>query len=91
MSKVMIAEDDLLISDMVRDFLEAANAGRIVLSSANGEACITKPYSADEMIRALKIVEQIITTGVASPPFPRGNQVLGNKPTSSATEASQHA
>src|ERR1700730_2569888 len=32
-----------------------ANSGSIVLSPTDGDACITKPYSADEMICALQI------------------------------------
>jgi len=148
MPKVMIAEDDLLISDTIRDFLEdagyevcgvastvaegvdlcerhqpdlavldlrlaggglgtdivgqlarrgtlgvlyaTANAGRITLSSADGDACITKPYTASEMIHALKIVEEIVSTGAASQPFPRGFQLLGNSKVGKATESSKH-
>ena len=148
MPKVMIAEDDIMIAEMMQDFLVSAgyevcgialtvaegvelgeshqpdlavldlrlangglgteiaaqlgrrgalgilyataNTGRIVLSSTDGDACITKPYSADDMVRALKIVEQIISTGVASPPYPRGFQLLGNRRIGSATAGSQH-
>jgi DNA-binding response OmpR family regulator len=148
MPTVMIAEDDLMISEMMRDFLEdagyevcgiastvagavalgerhqpdlaildlrladgglgteivarlgrsdtlgilyaTANAGGIALSAGDGDARITKPYSADEMIRALKIVEEIVSTGVASPPFPRGFQLLGNRKVGRAAQGSSH-
>ena len=148
MPKVMIAEDDLLISEMMRDFLEhagyevcgvastvaeavelgerhrpdlavldlrladgglgteivarlsrrdtlgilyaTANAGGITLSAADGDARITKPYSADDMIHALKIVEEIVSTGVASPPFPRGFQLLGKHQTHRLKAGSSH-
>ena len=148
MPKVMIAEDDLLISEMMRDFLEdagyevcgvastvaegvelgerhrpdlavldlrladgglgteivarlsrrdslgilyaTANAGGIALSAADGDARITKPYSADDMIHAVKIVEEIVRTGVASPPFPRGFQLLGKHQTHRRKAGSSH-
>jgi hypothetical protein len=67
-----------------------ANTGGITLSAANGDARITKPYSADEMIRALQIVEEIVSTGVASPPFPRGFQLLGYSKIGRATEGPNH-
>jgi CheY-like chemotaxis protein len=135
MPKVLIAEDDLLVADMMREYVvnagyevcgtastvaeavdlgqrhhpdlavldlrlangglgtdiaaqlgrrgslgilyATANAGRIVLVPADGDACISKPYTGDDMIRAMKIVEEIIATGVASPPFPYGFRLLG--------------
>ena len=54
-----------------------ANAGGITLTAADGEASIRKPYSGDDLIFALKIVEQFIRTGTALPPFPQGFQMLG--------------
>jgi len=130
MLKVMIAEDDLLMADMLEDVLVANGyevcgvartveegvslgkrckpdlalldirladgglgteiAARLVppgrpgilyatgdgtqidLTDANGEAVIGKPYRIEDVVRALKIVEQIIDTGEASPPFPGG-------------------
>jgi len=130
MLKVMIAEDDLLMADMLEDVLVAngyevcgvartveegvslgqrckpdlalldirlADGGlgteiaarldrpgrpgilyatgdgtQIDLTDANGEAVIGKPYRIEDVVRALKIVEQIVGTGEASPPFPGG-------------------
>jgi CheY-like chemotaxis protein len=37
-----------------------------------GNACIVKPYGAADIVRALEIVAEIVATGTASPPFPRG-------------------
>ena len=52
------------------------NSIQVAMPNAEGDACIVKPYRADDLIRALKIVEGIVATGVATPPFPRGFQVL---------------
>src|ERR1700676_4382246 len=142
MSTVMIAEDDLLIADMLADVLvecgyevcgiartveegveigdrckpdlaildlrlaeggigtdiavrldrrgslgvlyASANAGHMRLTKADGEACLGKPYRAIDVVRALEIVEQIVTTGEASRPFPKGFYVLNGSSGSSA-------
>lgn len=134
MTKVMIAEDDLLIADLLEDVLIRAgydvcgmastveqavelcnqhnpdlavidvrlaqggcgadiaaqvksrnklgilyatgNTGFVVLTSSDGEACITKPYQAADIVRALRIVQEVVTTGIASRPFPRNFQLL---------------
>lgn len=52
------------------------NAGQIKLSNADGEACLGKPYRPVDVIRSLKIVEQIIGTGKTSLPFPSGFSLL---------------
>jgi len=52
------------------------NAASVVLTSANGQACISKPYSEASILRALKLVTELIATGTASPPFPKGFKVL---------------
>jgi CheY-like chemotaxis protein len=52
------------------------NMGLINLADANGEACLVKPYGPTDILRALEIVEQILSTGKASRPFPRGFYVL---------------
>jgi two-component sensor histidine kinase/ActR/RegA family two-component response regulator len=52
------------------------NSGEIKLTKADGDACLTKPYRPADLIRALKIVEEIVDTGKASPPFPSGFHVL---------------
>jgi two-component sensor histidine kinase/CheY-like chemotaxis protein len=52
------------------------NSGRMGLTKANGEALLSKPFRAEDVVRALEIVEQIINTGEATQPFPKGFYVL---------------
>jgi two-component sensor histidine kinase/ActR/RegA family two-component response regulator len=54
----------------------SGHADRINLTKANGDAFIGKPYRSEDIIHALKIVEQIVSTGKASPPFPPRFSVL---------------
>lgn len=56
------------------------NAGQIVLTKDDGEACLDKPYRAADVVRALKIVEEIINTGKAAQPFPSGFHLLEKSP-----------
>jgi DNA-binding response OmpR family regulator len=53
-----------------------ANVSTVLLSGAEGHACLTKPYRFPDLLRSLEIVAEIAATGTASPPFPRGFQVL---------------
>lgn len=134
MLKVMIAEDDLFMADMLADFLAengyevcgiaatvdeaveldlrhkpdlaildmrlanggrgsdivsrihrraglgvlyaSGNVGRTGLTSENGDGCLSKPYRPDDLIRALGIIQQIVLTGQASRPFPKGFTLL---------------
>jgi DNA-binding response OmpR family regulator len=41
-----------------------------------GDACLAKPYRAVDLLRGLEIVAEIVATGEAQPPFPRGFQLL---------------
>jgi two-component sensor histidine kinase len=139
MLKVMIAEDDLMMADMLEDVLvdggyevcgiartvekgvelgerhkpdlavldlrlaggglgteiasplnrqglgvlyATGNVGHASLTKADGEACLGKPYRPEDVVRALKIVEEIVTTGEASKPFPKGFYVLRRPPPS---------
>ena len=52
------------------------NAEHPRLAHAEGDAVLKKPFRPHDLIRALKIVEQIVDTGTASPPFPQGFEVL---------------
>jgi two-component sensor histidine kinase/DNA-binding response OmpR family regulator/putative methionine-R-sulfoxide reductase with GAF domain len=52
------------------------NVSHAGLTRADGEAFLRKPYRPEDVVRALKIVEQIIRTGEASRPFPRGFEIL---------------
>lgn len=134
MTKVIIAEDDLLIADLLEDVLVRAgyevcgmastvaetvdlcnrhhpdlavidmrladegrgtdvaagvdrhnglgilyatgNAGHTGLTASDGEACITKPYQAADIVRALRLVHEFVQTGRASKPYPRNFELL---------------
>jgi DNA-binding response OmpR family regulator len=52
------------------------DGGTILLSAADGDACLAKPYSKAALVRALEIVTDMIATGAASTPFPAGFQLL---------------
>src|ERR1700722_9303718 len=56
------------------------NMGHMSLTKADGEACLGKPYRSEDVVRALKIVEEIVSTGEASKPFPKGFYVLKRPP-----------
>jgi DNA-binding response OmpR family regulator len=42
----------------------------------HGDACLAKPYRSADLVRGLEVVAEIIATGKAQPPFPRGFQLL---------------
>jgi DNA-binding response OmpR family regulator len=46
------------------------------LTLADGDASIQKPYRVEDVVLALAIVREIVTTGMASLPFPRGFRML---------------
>jgi CheY-like chemotaxis protein len=50
--------------------------GDIRLTKANGDAYLGKPYRPEDIILSLRIVEQIVRGGGASPPFPMRFRVL---------------
>jgi DNA-binding response OmpR family regulator len=52
------------------------NAAFVHLSAVNGHACLTKPYDADDLLRGLKIVSDIVATGAVTSPIPHGFTVL---------------
>jgi CheY-like chemotaxis protein len=54
----------------------SGNIAHGTLTAADGHACLAKPYSAADLMRSLEIVADIVATGTASPPFPRGFRVL---------------
>src|SRR5664279_4800820 len=51
------------------------NASQVVLTTADGDACLSKPYRSVDLLRGLEIVAEIIATGRALPPFPKGFQI----------------
>jgi DNA-binding response OmpR family regulator len=60
----------------------SGNIGQITTLS-RGDACIAKPYHTKDLVRALKIVERMVSNGVVSPPFPPGFRLLNaNQPAS---------
>ena len=52
------------------------NVSHVMLSAANGDGCLAKPYSSADLQRSMEIVAGIVATGTASPPFPHGFHVL---------------
>ncbi len=54
----------------------SGQVGQMVLTKDDGDALLVKPYRAEDVVHALKIVEQIISTGIASQRFPTGFSVL---------------
>jgi CheY-like chemotaxis protein len=52
------------------------NMSQVALTSADGDACLAKPYRSADLLRSLEIVAGIVATGRAQPPFPRGFQLL---------------
>jgi DNA-binding response OmpR family regulator len=51
-----------------------ANMSQVDLT--HGDACLAKPYRSADLVRGLEIVAEIVATGKAQPPFPRGFQLL---------------
>lgn len=64
----------------------AENVGQIGLTKADGDACLGKPYRPTDIIRALTIVQEIVRTGQASEPFPKGFRVLSPVSKSAAAQ-----
>ena len=46
------------------------DARNSALTLADGEGSISKPYRTQDLVRALVIVQEIVTAGTATPPFP---------------------
>ena len=58
----------------------SGHVGKLGLTKADGEALLTKPYRPEDVIRALKIVQQIVSTDGASRQFRKGFSVLDTSP-----------
>jgi CheY-like chemotaxis protein len=54
----------------------SGNMAQVILTAADGHACLAKPYHGVDLIRGLEIVTDLAATGRATPPFPRRFQVL---------------
>ena len=53
----------------------SANTDTIRLTSADGHACMTKPYTPADLLRGLELVTGLVTTGKAELPFPKRFQL----------------
>jgi two-component system, response regulator PdtaR len=56
------------------------NISHVIFADAEGEACLAKPYRPEDLLRSLELVAEIVATGTASPPFPRGFRALPSVP-----------
>jgi DNA-binding response OmpR family regulator len=50
--------------------------GNSTLLDAEGEACLTKPYRAEDLLRGMKIVAEIVARGATALTFPHGFRML---------------
>ena len=53
------------------------NGADIALDSAIGDGCLIKPYTYEDLLRALEIVLDVLATGEAHPPFPARFRTVG--------------
>jgi two-component sensor histidine kinase/CheY-like chemotaxis protein/putative methionine-R-sulfoxide reductase with GAF domain len=67
------------------------NFGQVILTKADGEACLGKPYRTEDVLHALRIVEEIVSTGEATKPYPEKFYVLNSAPKSDASAVSEVA
>lgn len=63
------------------------NISRVMLTAADGHACLAKPYRSADLLRGLEIVAEMVATGTASPPLPRGFHVLPSATTAPRTSS----
>jgi len=65
-----------------------ANISQVVLTDADGTACLSKPYRSADLLRSLDVVLEIVATGVSRLPLPHGLQIPhGRNPTQLAIPA----
>jgi DNA-binding response OmpR family regulator len=62
--------------DKIGILYATGNAGHIDLTASDGEAFITKPYQSVDIVRALRLVQEIAETGKTTKPFPRNFHLL---------------
>jgi len=62
----------------------SGNDAQVILTAREGDACLVKPYSYTDLLRALELVAEIVATGKASPPYPRTFHVLSRPATPAA-------
>jgi CheY-like chemotaxis protein len=68
--------DQLAALDGLGILYVTGSASTDMLAAARGHACLFKPYCFADLLRSLEIVAEMVTTGTASPPFPRNFEVL---------------
>jgi two-component sensor histidine kinase/putative methionine-R-sulfoxide reductase with GAF domain/ActR/RegA family two-component response regulator len=61
-----------------------AYVGQTRLTRSDGEASLAKPYRPEDVIRALEIVQELVSTGNASRPYPHGLSLLNGSGESDA-------
>jgi len=66
----------LALSGRLGVLYATGNMSKVMLTATSGDACLAKPYRDVDLLRSLEIVTEIVATGKASPPFPRGFQLL---------------
>jgi DNA-binding response OmpR family regulator len=52
------------------------NVSLVMKTASAGDACLAKPYRPADLLRALELVIELVATGLAPPPYPRGFQKL---------------
>jgi two-component sensor histidine kinase/DNA-binding response OmpR family regulator len=62
----------------------SGHVGQMVLTKDDGDALLVKPYRPEDVVHALKIVEQIVSTNKTSRRFPKGFSVLNGSGRSAA-------
>ena len=55
----------------------SGHAGQMELTKTHGDALLVKPYRAEDAVRALRVVESIVSADAGSAHFPRGFSLLG--------------
>jgi len=56
--------------------LYTTGASQTILTTTDGHARLAKPFQETELVRSLEIVTELLSSGLASPPFPRGFHLL---------------
>ena len=81
MLKILVVEDDLMIADMAEEIL--VDAGYEVCGIAHTVTegvALARQHKPDlaliDLLHGLKLVSEIVSTGKAALPFPRGFHVL---------------
>jgi DNA-binding response OmpR family regulator len=52
------------------------NDSSVGITDADGDACLSKPYQTEDLLRGLEIVAGLVAGGAAAPPFPHGFKML---------------